>query len=108
MYSLGVPEDPILIPVNEETRFRVQVLHYDVAAPHVSMTCEYHCIWCLPGANPDRPEPGDDGTCRYCDGKIWRSSPDEGTSLPVEKLNELIDILTRVRDEARQTTTNDK
>lgn len=96
-----IESEPLLIPLNEETRFRVVTYRFDDGPKRVSMTTESRCPWCTDEGHYDFAFPHGRGPgieCRRCNGHVWYSSPDEGTGLAFDKLDELIAVLQRVRD----------
>lgn len=104
-----VASEPLYIPLNDDLRFRVITYQFEDGPKRISMTCESRCPWCTDAEHEEFAFPNGRGPgieCRRCDGHVWRSSPDEGTGLPLDKLDELIAVLQRVR--ADQVTTNDK
>lgn len=79
----------------DDVRFRVGVTEYG----SVSLTWEYACTGCadeVAGAKARGETYA--GPCCFCGGVLWRSSPDEGTSFPIDKLPTLIATLQRIYD----------
>ncbi len=96
MYQASMEEFKVRFPVsaNRERRFLVHTYEDSI---HVGLTTEELCL-CQ--TQPDRQDFLDDGICMYCRGRLWDSSPDEGTGLPITNLPELIDALLQVQARA--------
>jgi len=91
--SRRLPPPPVRIPIDREERFVVTVSEYG----SVHMTKESLCL-CVrfPDVSTYKNE---NGSCGFCDGdpeRLWSSSQDEGTSLPLEQVPDLIAILQKL------------
>ncbi len=86
----------VRIQLDEKTRFIVHVrpgLALD-DTDEITLMREYRCF-CQSSNVRMRESALRKGTneCIFCEGALWRSSPDEGTSIPAAQLDELITVL---------------